>query len=448
MKTPLAHDQHRSTVDLLIRGAAELVTCRAPNEGARGAALNRLEVIRDGAIAVAGGRIVAVGTTAELDALAADEVLDARGRLVSPGLVDPHSHLVHAGSRHHEFEARVTGRPLDGRLPGGIAWTAERTREASDEALVEQALRDLDTMLAHGTTTLEAKTGYGFERADELRLLALTAGLRHPVDVIPTYLGAHVLPPAYAGRREAFVDLVVGTLPEARRLADSCDVCCDPIGFTAAECRRIGEHARELGFRLRVHADQTGNAAGAQLAAELGAASADHLDRIDDEGIRALAGSATVGVLLPGVTHHMLEMTPAIEDGRLVPAERPYMPLLARRLIDAGVCLALSCDYNPGSCPSPSMQATMQLGARLFRLAAAEAWHMATINAARALDRAGDRGSLEPGKRADLLIWEVPEHGMVLDRFGTNLVHTVIKDGRVVARPDHRVQRTSGGAFA
>jgi imidazolonepropionase len=227
------------------------------------------------------------------------------------------------------------------------------------------------------------------------------------------------------------VQLVIDTLPAARRWAEYCDVWCDTIAFTAAETERICETARALGFRLRLHADQVGDAGGAELAARLRVSSADHLDHVSDAGIRALAASGVVGVLLPSVTHHMMEMTPKVEAGRLVPAAKPEWPALARRMVDAGMRLALSADYNPGTSPTPSMQAVMQLAARLYRLGYAEIWHMATINGAHALDRADDRGSLEAGKRADLVVWTVPEHGMVINRFGVNLVETVVKDGRV-----------------
>jgi imidazolonepropionase len=206
-----------------------------------------------------------------------------------------------------------------------------------------------------------------------------------------------------------------------------------------AECERIAQAARGMGYRLKVHADQMGPIGGAELAARLGAASADHLDYVSPAGIRALARSGTVGVLLPGVTHHMLEMTPKLVGRRLVPAVKAFWPRLARRLIDGGVRLALSADYNPGTSPTPSMQAVMQLAARLYRLSYAAIWHMATINAAHALDRGDDRGSLEPGKRADLVIWRVAEHGMVVNRFGVNLVDTVVKDGRVLVRDGVRV---------
>lgn len=422
-------------VDLLVAHASELLTCRADPGGARGAAFQALEVLRDGALAVRDGRIVAVGPSAELERrYRADWALDAGGRLVTPGFVDVHSHLLHGGSRHQEWGLSLAGQPPPAGLAGGIRYTVERTRAASDEELLLRAQRDLDVMLAHGTTTLEAKTGYGLLPEHELRLLRLTATLRHAVDVVPTYLAAHVLPAEYASRPTAYETLVAASLEAARPSAEYCDLSCDPICFGEAACRRLGERARDLGFRLRFHGDQTGPARAAQLAADLGAASVDHLDYVDDEGIAALAASDTTAVLVPGVTLHLRELSPRVRNGHLEPPAKPFLPLAFRRLVESGARVALSTDYNPGSCPMPSMQLAMQLGARLFGLSYAEAWLMSTINAAHALDRAHDRGSLEVGKRADVLLWNVPEHGMVVHRCGVNLVHTVIKDGRVVVQ--------------
>ena len=421
--------------DLIIEHIGELVTCAGPADGVRGEALQRLTVIRDGAVAVAGGLISAVGQTDEIAAsFEAAERIDASGRLVSPGLVDPHSHLVHAGSRHDEWEYKVTGRQAATGLQGGIHRSVGWTRAASDEALIAQALDDLDEMAAHGTTTLEAKTGYGLERETELRLLRLTTRLKHPIEVIPTFLGAHVPPPEYLDDPDGYVDLVIETLPEAATLAEYCDVCCDPIGFTRTQCRRIGERASELAMGIRVHSDQTGAAEGGFLAAELEAASADHGDYTTDEGFRAMAVAGTAAILFPGVTFHMLEMTPALNGDALVPAEKPFMPQVARRAVAAGCVVALSTDYNPGSCPTLSMQTVMQAAARLYRLGYAEIWHMVTINAAASLGRGHDRGSLEPGKRADIVIWRVPEHGMVIHRFGTNLVDEVLIEGRRIVK--------------
>jgi imidazolonepropionase len=421
-------------IDLLVTNASELVTCRAEPGGAVGRAIERLEVIPDGAVAVDRGRVIAVGPTRRLRRMyRARRMLSARGRLVSPGLVDPHTHLVFAGSRHHEYETIVTGRSNPGRrLEGGIRSTVSQTRAASHAALRTRALDDLDVMLLHGTTTVEIKSGYGLDQATELRLLRVIHGLRHSVDVVGTFMGAHVLPAEYADKRDAYVDLVIRTLPKARRYAEYCDMWRDTIGFTETECLRVAAAAVRLGFKLKLHVDQVSPAGGAELAARLGATSADHLDYISARGIRAMRRSRTVGVLLPTVTYHMLEMMPRTERGRSKPAEKAFWPALIRSMIDGGMRLALSTDYNPGTSPTPSMQAVMQAAARLYRLGYAEIWHMSTINAAWALDRGSDRGSVEPGKRADLLVWRVPEHGMVINRFGVNLVDTVVKNGRVV----------------
>jgi imidazolonepropionase len=432
--------------DLLVIHAAELLTCRGGRDGIRGTKLRQLDVIGDGALAIGGGRILAAGPTAEIvRAHSAPRTLDASGRLVTPGLVDSHSHLVFGGTRHRDYEAKVMQWSPAEHLEGGIRYTVRRTRETPDEQLIERASADLDLMLAHGTTTLEAKTGYGLSCEQELRLLRLTARLRHPLEVVPTFLALHVLPEDYAGRREQWIEAVIDALPQAAGLARYCDVACDPMCFTYDECLRVSTAARALGMKIRVHADQTGNANGALLAARLAASAADHLDYASAEGLNALANSGTVATLLPGVTLHLCEMTPTVRAGALVPAEKAFMPLLARRAIDAGAIVSLATDYNPGSCPTRSMQMVMQLAARLFRLSYAEIWHMSTLNAARALDIADDRGSLEAGKRADVLLWSVPEHGMAIDQFGVNLVDTVIVAGRVVAEPGLGSRLSAGG---
>ncbi|HLT27117.1 MAG TPA: imidazolonepropionase [Zeimonas sp.] len=431
--------------DLLIVHAAELLTCAGPVEGLRGEALDRVEVLADGALAVVDGRIEAVGTTeAILAGYDAPEVIDATGRLVSPAFVDPHSHLLHGGSRHEEYDAKVTQRG-DVRLDGGIRYTVRKTREATDEQLVARAQADLDTMLLHGTTTLEAKTGYGLDRDQELRLLRLTASLRHAVDVVPTWLPLHVVPDGYRERRGDYVAEMLAALPEAAKLATYCDVSCDPLFFDFDECLKVGEAARALGMRIRVHADQNGDANGALLAARLQATAADHLDYASDEGLRAMAAAGTVATLLPGVTLHMCEMTPRFEGDALGTAEKPFLPQLARRAVAAGGTVALSTDYNPGSCPTPSMQMVMQLASRLFRLSYAQIWNMCTLNAARALDLSHDRGSLEKGKRADVLVWSVPAHGLAINRFGINQVDTVIAAGRVVVRHGHLLSSSTAG---
>jgi imidazolonepropionase len=429
--------------DLLILGASEIVTCRGPARGIAGAGLERLETIEDGAIAIGDGRILAVGPTREIEAAyRAGTRIDAEGRLVSPGLIDPHSHLIFAGDRCAEYEEKILGRIVGANLERGIAVTIKATHAASDRALVEQALRDLDIALAHGTTTIEAKTGYGLDRESELRLLRLTAGLEHAIEVVPTFLGAHVVPDDYASRRGDYVQLLIDMTPEVAGLAEYCDVSCDPSCFTVEECLRMGEAARRHGMGIRVHADQTGDGGGAALAARLGAASADHLDHARVEGLRAMAEAGTVAVFLPAVTFHLMEMTPPVEGGDLGSPQKPFMPLAVRRAIEAGAVVALSADYNPGSAPTPSMQIVMQLAARLYRLTYAQIWHMCTLNAAASLGRGHDRGSLEPGKRADVVIWTEPDHRRIVNRFGYNMVDRVLIEGRTVVRDGRPVEPT------
>ncbi len=436
----------KRNVHLLLVHASELLTCAGPVDGIRGDALERIEAVADGALAIADGRIEAVGTTASiLERYDAPTVIDATGRLVSPAFVDPHSHLLYGGTRHREYEAKVTQRGTEVALDSGIRYTVRKTCEASDEELLGQAHADLDAMLLHGTTTLEAKTGYGLTREHELRLLRLTAGLRHTVQVVPTYLALHVLPDGYETRRADYIGEVLASLPDAAQLAAYCDVSCDPLCFTFDECVQVGEAARALGLRIRVHADQNGDADGALLAARLHATAADHLDYANDEGLRAMAAAGSVATLLPGVTFHMCEMTARFSGATLGAAEKPFMPLVARRAIDAGAVVALSTDYNPGSCPTPSMQTVMQLAARLYRLGYAQIWNLCTLNSARALDLSHDRGSLEAGKRADVLIWSVPTHGLAINRFGVNQVDTVIAEGRVVVRDGRLLSSSTAG---
>jgi len=424
---------NKEHADLLITNAAEVISCDGPAEGLAGDAVRHLDPILNGAVAVRDGKIVEVGNTTELESrYHPKRIFQADGCLISPGLVDPHSHLLYAGSRHDEWEAKVTGRGIAADLQGGIHRSVAWTRAAKDDVLITQARRDLDEMLIHGTTMLEAKTGYGLDHDTELRLLRLTNSIDHFVTVVPTYLGAHVPPKEYLQDTDAYVEMVIDLLPQAAKFAEYCDVCCDPIGFSSDQCRRIATCAIELGLGIRVHADQTGNASGGLLAAELRAASADHVDYTPDEDLTAMAAAGTAAILFPSVTYHLLEMIPLPKYGELEAPPKPFMPQLAERTINSGCVVALSTDYNPGSSPNLSMQTVMQLAARLFRLGYAEIWNMSTLNAAATLGRGHERGSLTPGKRADIIVWRVPEHGMVIHRFGTNLVRDVFIAGKQV----------------
>jgi imidazolonepropionase len=412
--------------DILIKNASELVTAR----GARGGpktkeGMNELGIIRNGALVIEGNEIVAVGETDEVVATVkqAGTVIDATDRIVLPGFVDCHTHLVFGGSREDEFIQKIEGRSyleiMQGN--GGIFSTVEKTREAlaSPQALVNRAKAFLGKMLAFGTTTVEIKTGYGLSVESELGLLRIIGGLKEsqPVDVVPTFLGAHALPKEYEERKADYIQLVIGMLErvKAEGLAEYCDVFVEVGAFSASEARTILEQAKKQGLRLKLHAGEFNDINGAELGAELGVTSIDHLDYISERGMGLMAEKKTIGVLLPGVPFHLMI--------------NKYAP--ARKLIDAGVPIALATDFNPGSCPTLSMQMIIALACRQMKMTPAEAINAATINAAYALDRGGKIGSIEVGKRADIIVLDIPRHQQLPYWFGVNLVATVVKNGVV-----------------
>ena len=443
--------------DLIIAHAGQLLTVAGGQGPRRGTAMADLSIIEDGALAVREGRIAAVGTTSEVLAdFTAMQVIEADGKVVMPGFVDPHTHLVWAGERAGEFEQRVAGATYMEIMAagGGIMSTVRATRAASLDELVAQSRARLDRMLAHGTTTAEVKTGYGLELATELKQLEAIRQLdsTHPVDLVPTFLGAHAVPAEYKGRADEYVDLVVEMmLPAvsdsliANRLLQTgppgegreamgdrryairdtrhamndkpffCDVFCEEGVFDLAQSRRVLEAAKALGFGLKIHVDEFKALGGTRLAVELGAISADHLVCTPPEEIELLARSDTIAVALPGTPfglgHH--EYTPA------------------RAIIEAGGALALATDLNPGTCWCESMQFIIALACRYMHMTPAEAVTAATLNAACAIGLGKEVGSLEVGKWADVIILDVDDYRHLGYRFGTNLVEKVIKRGRI-----------------
>jgi imidazolonepropionase len=411
--------------DVVVINASELVVGSAIP--LRGPDLGSLNIVAGGALAIRDGRVMAVGTTAAIETeWTAGWVIDAAGKLVTPSFVDSHAHLVHAGSRHAEWEARATGVPKHG-IDGGIRWSIEQTRAASESALRAEAITLLDVALEHGTTVFETKSGYGVDVETELRLLQVAAALDHPVQVVSTYLGGHVVPLEYVEKRDQYVQLVIDLLPQAKQWSNWFDVWCDPVGFMVSESRQMAEAAVAAGFKLRLHADQTGSAGGVGLAVELGARSVDHLEHVSDSDLSALSRSETVGIILPAVTFHMLE-------------HGAHVAPWCRRLIDSGSIIALATDFNPGTCPTISMQMVMQCAARLYRMSYAEIWNAVTANAAASLDLAGEVGCLVPGARADFVIWNAREHGQVINRFGTNQVDQVFVRGHQFVSHGHRLR--------
>ncbi|WP_376790775.1 imidazolonepropionase [Thermoflexus sp.] len=432
-------------VDLLIRHAAQVVTPQGRSP-ARGAAMGVLQIIPDGAVAIQDGRIAAVGPTSEVEAQIAEaaEIFDARGQAVVPGFVDPHTHLIWAGDRVVEFELRLRGATYLEILQagGGILSTVRATRAASREQLTAETRSRLDQMLQHGTTTAEAKTGYGLEWEAERRLLDVLHDLNgvHPLDLVPTFLGAHAIPEEYRGDPEAYVERVIEDMlprlaaqryPAAGpwcppwadgRAAWFCDVFCERGAFDLDQTRRILETAKGLGFGLKVHADEFEPSLGAvPLAVSLGATSVDHLVSTPPEHLALLARSATVGVVLPGTSFGL--------------ATGHYAP--GRQLIDAGGALALATDLNPGTSWCESMGMMVALATRYMKLTPAEALTAATLNAACAIGLGHEIGTLEPGKQADLVILDAPDYRYLAYRYGVNLVHTVVKRGKIVVREGH-----------
>jgi len=428
----------RAPADLLVLGASEIAT--PLGSGPRGGAeLGAIRVLKDGAIAIARGKIVAVGTAAELGArFQADRELDAAGGTIVPGFVDAHTHPVFAGTRENEFEMRTRGASYVeiAERGGGILSSVRGVRAASAEELLERLLVRLDRFLEHGTTTIEAKSGYGLALEDEIKCLeVLAAAARvHPVEIVPTFLGAHDYPEEYRSRRAEYVDLVVAEmLPRVAegRLAEYCDVFTERGFFDLDASRRILARARDLGLGLRLHADQLSGFGAAELAAEFHAASADHLEFTTDRGIEELARAGVVPVLCPVVPLYL----------RLA-QEAP-----ARRMIDAGLAPAISTDFNPGSSYLQSMPEVVSWAALRYRMSAGEALTAATLNAAASLGRADRLGTLEPGKQADLLVLDVPNHVHLAYELGRNPVAAVIKAGEVVLeREPSRGARAARGA--
>ncbi|HXG92881.1 MAG TPA: imidazolonepropionase [Blastocatellia bacterium] len=419
--------------ELLITNASQLVTLSGPARPRVRDEMRELSIIEGGSLLARDGMITALGAGSEVEAMAtgAAERIDARGKVVMPGFVDAHTHPVFAGTREDEYEMRAAGLTYHeiAARGGGIRSTVRKTRAASEEELFEMAVPRARWLLEHGTTTVEAKSGYGLSLEDELKILRVIKRLNEemPLELVPTFLGAHEIPDEYRGAtgqtktREDYIRLVIEEmLPRvaAEGLAEYADVFCESHVFTVEESRHVLARAKELGLGLRLHAEQLTLCGGARLAAELHAATADHLEWIDDEGIESLIKANVMAVLLPGAVFN-LGLT-------------RYAP--ARRMIEAGLAIAIATDFNPGSSPTPSMQMILSIACTQMRLTPAEAVTAATINPAYSIGRGALVGSLEAGKQADVVIFDCADYRQIPYLFGINHAEIVIKRGRAVCR--------------
>ena len=423
------------SADCVVAGCRQLLTCRGPVPK-RKEALRDLGVVENGWIASDGGTIVFAGTEREFrdTVRPADGAVwvDGSGRVACPGFVDPHTHLPFAGDREREFGLRLQGWTYQQLAAEGlgIQTTVRATRAATPDELRSLCLRRLDEMLLTGTTTVEAKSGYGLNLEDEIKQLEVLRDLGplHPVDIVPTFMGAHEVPPEFQFRREGYIDLLVGTLiPEVRRrgLAEFFDVFCEPGVFSLEETAALARAAKEAGFKIKIHADEFTTLGGAELAAKMGAVSAEHLIAVSEEGIRKLAASGTAAICLPGVSFFLMM------DKRAP----------ARALIDAGAAVALATDFNPGSSHLLSMLFVLQLGVFTLRMGVEEALNACTANAAYAIDRHRETGTLEPGKKMDLLLLDMSDYLSLAYKLGPNPVRWVIKNGKVVVKDGRKVDR-------
>jgi len=409
-------------IDLIIKNTKELLTLSSSFGDESG-----LGIIPDGAIAIKEGRIFWVGKTGELpkDFILGSEgqEIDATGKVVMPGLIDSHTHLIFAGSRENEFEQRIQGLTyleIAGR-GGGILSTVEATRRASFEDLFSFGKRRLDRLLTKGVTTVEAKSGYGLSLEDELKILRVMKALQgdHPVDIVPTFLGAHTLPKEFREERRRYIDLLTREMiPEVARegLAEFCDVFCEEKAFTLEESREILETGKKYGLKLKIHADQLSPGGGAELAAEVGAYSADHLEYVSQNGIERMAEKGVTAVLLPGASFFL--------------SMKKYPP--AREMIERGVRVSLSTDLNPGSSMTESLPLRMTMGCLFFRMTPREAIQAVTVHAARSMGKEEEIGSLDTGKKADLILLDIPNYKYLPYHFGADHVEIVIKSGKVV----------------
>ncbi|MEG2246281.1 MAG: imidazolonepropionase [Peptostreptococcaceae bacterium] len=410
-------------VNLIIKNIGKLATMKGDSPFI-GEAMNNIEIIENAYVAIKDGKFYDIGVGDGYNHLVNEEtqIHDANGRLVTPGLIDSHTHLVHGGSRENEFAKKLDGVPYLDILKsgGGILSTVTSTKNASFEDLYNKANKSLDRMLEFGVTTVEAKSGYGLELETEIKQLEVAKQLNknHYIDIVNTFLGAHAVPMKYKENSDEFVDIIINDMmPKIKELdlAEFCDVFCEDEVFNINQTRKIFLKAKELGYKLKIHADEIVSLGGAELSAEVGCISADHLMAASEDGIKEMAQSGVIANILPGTSFNL---------------NKAYAN--SRKMIDSGVAVSLSSDYNPGSCPSENLQFVMQLGCLGLKMTPSEVLSAVTINAAYSIDRQESIGSIEIGKKADLVIFDAPNIEYLMYHFGINHTADVYKCGKLV----------------
>jgi len=410
--------------DLVIKNIGKLATMRSKNTPVVGKYMNNVEILEDAYVAIKDGIFIEIGVGEKYKSIidSTTKINDAHGLLVTPGLIDAHTHLVHGGSRENEFSKKISGVPYieilkDG---GGILSTVKSTKEHSEDELYSKSIKSLDRMLELGVTTVESKSGYGLDTDTEIKQLKVSHKLNknHPIDLVHTFLGAHAIPLEYKNNNKKYIDILINEMmPKIKELelAEFCDVFCEEGVFSIEESELILSKAKEMGFKLKIHADEIESLGGAELSAKLNCISADHLMAASEKGIDMMAKNKVIANLLPATSFNL---------------NKPYAN--ARKMIDSNLGIALSSDYNPGSCPSENLQFVMQLGCLGLKMTPYEVLNAVTINAACAIDRQDEVGSIEIGKKADLVVFDAPNIEYLMYHFGINHTKQVYKNGKLV----------------
>ena len=413
-------------INILIKNISQLITLKGDNRPRVGTEMRDIGLIENGVVAISDDKIVYVGKGELPEKFILDDsttVIDGTGKTVTPGLVDPHTHIVHGGSRENELIMKLEGKKYLDILKagGGILSTVRSTKEATFNELLDKAHKSLDKMMEFGVTTVEAKSGYGLDTDTELKQLRVAKALNevHPVDIVSTFLGAHAIPPEYKGNVEGFIDIIFKEmLPKVKEenLAEFCDVFCEEGVFTVEQSRRILEEGKKYGLLPKLHADEIEPLGGAELAAEVGAISADHLLAASEKGMEMMAEKGVIADLLPGTSFNL----------------RIGKYANARKMIDLGIPVALSTDYNPGSCPTENIQLIMTLASLMMGMTPEEVITAVTMNSACSIGRQNTIGSIVEGKQADIAIFDAPNISYIIYHFGINHTDKVIKKGKIV----------------